>query len=114
MYFASANPTVGCSRIACRIPSASPKVGEPRAPVRKARGLRHEAKESKIQNRKSKIARPKPVIIERPHESVIIQLHYKQRSSNGRLTEKKSRSVTVQNMTLDEVYERILRALKEE
>jgi hypothetical protein len=71
-------------------------------------------RESKIKNRKSRIGKPKPVIVERPQESVIIQLHYKQRSSNGRLTEKKSRSITVQNMTLDEVYERILRALKEE
>ena len=60
------------------------------------------------------MAKPKPVVVDRrPQSSVVIQMHYKERTRDGYLTQKKSRSITVHNLTLDQVHDRILKALTE-
>jgi hypothetical protein len=55
----------------------------------------------------------KPHVVEQPNESIVIQLHHRRRGSDGRLEEKTSKSLTVHNLSLEEVYQRILKTLKE-
>jgi hypothetical protein len=57
--------------------------------------------------------KPKPHVVERPKESIVIQIHQRRRDPKGKLQATGSRSVTVYNLTLDEVHNRILKAVKE-
>lgn len=58
--------------------------------------------------------RQKPHVFEKPKESIVIQIHQRRRDpKEGKLQAKGSRSVTVYNLTLDEVHQRILKAVKE-
>jgi hypothetical protein len=54
-----------------------------------------------------------PVIVEAfPDESILIQIKEKKRDSSGLLTFRRSKSITVHNLRLEEVHFRFLAALK--
>jgi hypothetical protein len=56
--------------------------------------------------------RPAPFIAEKANEAILIQIQEKRRSgAKGNLEFKKSKTLTVYNLTLDEVYSRIKKSL---
>ncbi len=52
------------------------------------------------------------MILEHPDSSILIQIKEKKRGPKGQLGFKRSRSVTVYHATLEEVYDRVVKALK--
>jgi hypothetical protein len=48
-----------------------------------------------------------PMIAEKQKEGVLIQIQEKRRGRDGRMTFRKSKSLTVYNVTIDEAYQRI-------
>ena len=58
---------------------------------------------------------PKPdlMILEHPDSSILIQIKELKRGPKGKLGFKRSRSVTVYYATLEEVYDRIVKTLKD-
>ena len=55
-----------------------------------------------------------PVVFTKPDNILSIQLRYKERDKDGRLVFKgTSREITVSGISLDDAYERVLKALKE-
>ena len=57
--------------------------------------------------------KPGITILEHPDSSILIQIKEKKRGPKGQLGFKGSRSITVHHATLEEVYDRIVKALKD-
>jgi hypothetical protein len=65
---------------------------------------------------RQKKTKTQPVVVHsrhRPDSLLSIQLRFKERNEGGKLTFKGSRALTVSGITLDEAYERILKAFRE-
>jgi len=57
--------------------------------------------------------KPGITILERPDSSILIQIKEQKRGSKGKLGFKRSRSITIHHATLDEVYDLIIKAVKD-
>jgi hypothetical protein len=63
--------------------------------------------------KKTTTSRAAVIVDRRPQQSVVIQMHYRTRSANGKFIERGSRSLTVQNITLNEAESRIRKTFSE-
>jgi len=55
----------------------------------------------------TKTDKPMAMIAEKQKEGVLIQVQEKRRGRDGRMKFRKSKSLTVYNLTIDEAYQRI-------
>ncbi len=60
-----------------------------------------------------KNTKPGITVLQHPDSSILIQIKEKKRGPKDQLEFKRSRSVTVYHATLEEVYDRIVKALKD-